>query len=117
MASNFTADGFTPRYSEEPLRSHRELNELDQAHRDLTPRYRAALDRTMGAVEAYCRKTCTPEQHDANWERFRRDGLMAYAPDMVLDHRTCTRCMCSFSRPVDPSTEEALAVLRREELL
>ncbi len=60
---------------------------------------------------------CPPEKHDASWDSMRRDGLMAYAVDMVLDHRTCLACRMSFSREVNATTEEALAVLRSEGLL
>jgi hypothetical protein len=49
-------------------RSERSLNELHPAHRDLTPRYQAALANTQGAVERYIasksRPRCTVD-HEA----------------------------------------------------
>lgn len=118
MSSNFTADGFTPRYTEEPLRSHRELNEIDQAHRDLTPRYRAALENTRGVVEQYIAEHCTKESHEANWDRLRRDDFMpAYLGTLVLDCRTCLKCGGSTSREVEATTEAALDCLRKAGLL
>lgn len=76
-----------------------------------TPR---TLD-ARGSVKQAIQPDCLAYEHD--FETLRRDGLMAYAIDYVLDHRTCTKCRGSFSRLVDPTTEEALAILRAEGLL
>lgn len=125
MASNFTADGFTPRYSEEPLRSHRELNEIDQAHRDLTPRYRAALENTRGVVEQYIKKSCAVD-HEALktsdvWPMLKRCGVMpSYNEDgapRILELRDCPTCRSTLAKEIEAKTEEALSCLRREELI
>ncbi len=92
----------------------------DDSHWDGATCYERDLDREGPRTRAPI--TLSPygtlrEVMSQPWASMRSDGLMAYAVDFVLDHRTCLKCRGSFSREVNATTEEALAVLRSEGLL
>ena len=80
-------------------------------------RHRPSHLDARGSVKQATRPDCATTQHDAQWDSMRRDGLVAYASDTVLEQRTCLVCRGSYSRDVDCASEEALDLLRREGLL
>ncbi len=76
-----------------------------------TPRT-VTLD-ARAAVKQAVQPDCSPALHEANWASLRRDGVMAYDVETVLDHRTCLTCRGSFSREVNVTTDEALVAIRK----
>ncbi len=94
---------------DDATRAERDDSREPSRHR---PSRTVTLD-ARGTVKQAVQPDCSPAMHNANWSSLRRDGVMAYDVETVLDHRTCLVCRGSFSRDVNVTTDEALVAIRK----
>lgn len=91
--------------------SERDLNEIHAAHRDMTPRFRAAYERTCGAVEAMF--VCSAEEHEAikaspKWDdlptprggRYSLNERLGDEPAELLEYKNCS-CRSTIAKVID----------------